>query len=85
MTLDEEEDDQEVYSVESLYPINMQMTIHHRYYSIKYICESIHLSQEIKDEIIMRVFGQDGSDSTIQFRNLSTLRLPDAALKAKIW
>ena len=43
ITLDEH-GDEEIYPAESLYPIGLSMTIHHKYYSIKYICESMHLS-----------------------------------------
>lgn len=34
---------------------------------------------------MVKVFGSDSSDSTIRFRNLSILRLPEASLKGKIW
>ena len=58
INLDENEEE-EVYPAESLYPIGLTMTIHHKYYSIKYICESTHLDKIVKDEIMKRVFGQD--------------------------
>lgn len=85
ITLDEVEEEEEVYPAESLYPIGLTMTIHHKYYSTKYLCESTHLTYEQKVAIMDKVFGSDSSDSTIRFRKLSVMRIPASDLKETIW
>ena len=73
---DTEDVEGDEYALDSLVPCGIFMTIHHKYYAIKYIYESFHISPEEKVEIEKRVF-LDNSDSTQRFRKLAAVRAPD--------
>ena len=54
--------------IDDLVPINMQMTIHHRYYLTKNISASPHLTFEEREELTNAIFGNDQTDSTHRYR-----------------
>lgn len=82
---DMEDEHSESYNYADLVPLDMQMTIHHRYYLVKALCASPFLSRAEKDALMNKVFGDDTSDSTIRFKLISLMRIPDPATKADIW
>jgi DNA-binding transcriptional regulator PaaX len=75
----------EEYPHESLSPSGISMTIHHKYYGMKYLSESVYITPAEKEQLILRTFLTDNSDSTIRFRKLTAFRMPDAELKEQLW
>lgn len=63
----------------------MQMTIHHRYYLTKNISASPYLTYDEKDELINEIFGNDQTDSTHRYRQISESRAYDKQTKYSIW
>ena len=82
---DMEDEHSESYNYDDLVHLDMQMTVHHRYYLVKTLCASPHLSRAEKDAMMNRVYGDDTSDSTIRFKLISLMRIPDPKTKADMW
>ena len=57
------------------------MTIHHKYYLCKSLTASPYLALDVKNEIMNLIFENDNSDSTIHFKYICKIRVPDPEIK----
>ena len=60
---------------------DLRMTIHHKYYLCKHLSSSPYLTLDVKKEIMKLIYENDNSDSTIHFKYICEIRIPDPEMK----
>ena len=80
-----EEDDNTEYDKSSMQNIGFTMSIYHKYYLVKALSGSLFLTKDQKVEMMVRVFGEDKSDSTQRYIQACSLRMPDHQTKMSVY